>query len=226
MDSRTNERGPRAIVFDLDGTLVDSLADLTASLNRLLRADGRRTLAIPETTRMVGDGIGKLVERALNATGGVPAGGLGDFVTRISADYEANAAVLTQPYPGVKEALAAFARAGHPLAVCTNKPVAASNVLLQAMGLAEFFGTVIGGDSLPVRKPDPATLQTAIARVGGTLDNALMVGDSEVDLATARAAGVPMVLVSYGYCRRPVAELDADATIDRFEDLAGILNDF
>ncbi len=219
-------RRPRAVVFDLDGTLVDSAPDLAASLNRLLQADGRGTLAVAEVTPMVGDGISKLVERALAATGTVPAGRLHSYVERFSADYLANAAVLTKPYPRVLETLTALGVAGHPLAVCTNKPIAATNAVLRAVGLARFFAVVIGGDSLPARKPDPAPLRAAMERVGAVAENTLMVGDSENDLAMARAASVPAVLVTYGYCRRPVAELDADALMNRFDELPGILDKF
>ncbi len=211
------------VVFDLDGTLADSAPDLRAAANRRLAQAGRRPIGPEEARRFVGDGVAAFVERAFAATG--PALGpdaLADAARAFLADYEENAAVLTRPYPGAAEALERLAAAGRRLAVCTNKPQAAAERLLAELGLARFFEAVAGGDRYPVRKPDPGHLLGLLAEMGGAPGAAAMVGDSGIDAETARAAGVPFVLVSWGYARTPLADLPADRRIDRFADLPGL----
>ncbi len=215
----------RAVVFDLDGTLVDSAPDLLAAANAVLAAAGRRRLDLAEIKTMIGDGTTRLVERALAATGAGPKDSR-PYVAQFLAHYERAAADLTRPYPGVEATIEGLARAGLRLAICTNKPYRATNTVLAAFGLRRFFDVVVGGDSLPVRKPDPLVLLAALERLGVRPDEAVMVGDNEHDVATARAAGVAMILVSYGYARVPVAELDADRLIDRFEELPAALAAF
>ena len=156
---------PRTLVFDLDGTLVDSVPDLAAALNRLMAARGLPGFALSEVVRMVGDGAGVLVERAFAARGRRPdAAALAAFL----ADYGAHAAVYTRAYPGVAETLRALAEAGWILAVCTNKPVAPARTLLAALELDGFFAAIGGGDSFPVRKPDPGHLLATLHAAGGT----------------------------------------------------------
>lgn len=214
----------RALVFDLDGTLVDSAPDLAAAVNRLLVAEGRRQLELGEVEWMVGDGVHKLVERALAATGPVPAPHQPALVRRFLADYQANALVHTRPFPGVSETLAQLRARGLALAVCTNKPTAAAMAVLHGLGLAAFFDAVVGGDSLPVRKPEPGPLLHILDRLGVAPDAVLMVGDSANDVATARAAGVPVVVVAYGYGRDPADELGADAVIERIGELPALID--
>ena len=158
-----------AVVFDLDGTLVDSLPDLQAALNRLLATRGLAPLSVPRVREMVGDGAKRLVERAFAARG-LAAGvdELADFL----ADYEANCALATRVYPGIPEALQTLAAQGHKLAVCTNKPAAATRNVLDALGLAPFFGAVVGGDSTPYRKPDPRHLAQALSGLIPIRENA------------------------------------------------------
>ncbi|MBI1777068.1 MAG: phosphoglycolate phosphatase [Proteobacteria bacterium] len=212
----------RAVVFDLDGTLVDSAPDLLAAANLLLESLGRRQLGLTEIKAMIGDGTTRLVERALAATGAVPADSK-LHVERFLAAYEAEATRLTQPYPGVLPTLQHLAEDGIRLAVCTNKPLKATTAVLGGLGLDRFFSAVVGGDSLAVRKPDPRVLLEALARLETAPNQAVMVGDNEHDVATARAAGVPMILVSYGYARLPVAELGADRLLHRFDALPAAL---
>lgn len=186
----------RTILFDLDGTLVDSAPDLRAALNRLMDAHGLPGFALPEVVAMVGDGAKALVERALVARGqSFEAAALDAFL----ADYTAHAAVETRPYDGILEALDALAAGGWALAVCTNKPEAAARELLQALGLLPRFRALGGGDSFPVRKPDPGHLLATLALAGGDAQSAVMVGDHHNDIATAEGAGIPAIFAGWGY---------------------------
>lgn len=213
----------RAVVFDLDGTLVDSAPDLRVAVNRMLAEHGRRALDLDEVIGMIGDGATKLVERAL-AAGGGPAGDLAAHTRRFLDLYEGNAADATRPYDGVPETLAALRGAGVVLGVCTNKPEKATLEVLRDLDLARWFTAVVGGDSLDgVRKPDPRALLAAVARLGTSPDHAVMVGDNANDVGAARAAGIPVIVRAGGYSRTPAAELGADAVIDAFADLPAAL---
>ncbi|BBK41262.1 phosphoglycolate phosphatase [Allostella vacuolata] len=215
----TLERFP-AIIFDFDGTLVDSAADLRTALNMLLAEARLPAQPIEAVRRMIGDGALKLVERGFAAAGRPVAGdALARQGQRFLELYEPISADSTQPYPGVVETLERLAAAGHRLGLCTNKPERATRLMLETLRLDRLLTSVVGGDTLPVRKPDPAPLLAAIAGLGLAPAQALMVGDNEHDVATAKAAGVPVVAVSYGYARVPLAELHADATIDAFDEL-------
>ena len=214
---------PRAVVFDLDGTLIDSGPDLARLLNKVLIEHGRSAVDPAQVRGFVGDGLAKLVERGFEATGGCAPDQLQGAIRRCIECYEAEPALLTRLYPGVPETLRRLKEEGRQLAICTNKADRVTHAVLRALGLDGFFGAVIGGDTLAVRKPDPAPLRAAIARLGIPADEAIMVGDNEHDAATARAAGIPCVLVSYGYARAPLASLAAAATIERFADLSAVL---
>jgi phosphoglycolate phosphatase len=207
-----------ALLFDLDGTLVDSVPDLAAAANRLLAEFGQAPLGQVEIAEMVGDGVAKLVERVLAARG-LAEVAPEPAVRRFSAFYEADAATLTRPYPGVLDGLAALAEAGTRLAVCTNKPATATRAVLDALGLARFFPVVLGGDSLSVRKPDPAPLTEALARLGVRPEAAAMLGDHRNDVLAAKGAGVVAILARYGYGSATLGELKPDAAIDAFEEL-------
>ncbi|APF39294.1 phosphoglycolate phosphatase (plasmid) [Chelatococcus daeguensis] len=215
---------PKAILFDLDGTLVDSARDLTDAVNALLAEEGLPQVSLAAVKSMIGDGAAKLVERALAATGGdlsrLPA-----HVVRFLAIYETGAAGHTAAYPGVPEVLHELKRRGLRLAVVTNKPYAATMDILEALGLAGFFGAVIGGDSLPERKPHPAPLQAALARLEVSPEAAIMVGDNYHDVEAARAAGVRAFAVTYGYSHRPHAELGADRLLDTMSELPLLLDE-
>lgn len=213
----------RAVVFDLDGTLVDSAPDLRVAVNRMLAEHGRRALGLDEVIGMIGDGATKLVERALAASGG-PAGDLAAHTRRFLDFYEGNAADATRPYDGVPETLAALHGAGMALGVCTNKPETATLEVLRDLDLAHWFAAVIGGDSLDgVRKPDPRALLAAVARLGTSPEHAVMVGDNANDVGAARAAGIPVIVRAGGYTRTPAADLGADAVIDAFAALPAAL---
>lgn len=186
----------KTAVFDLDGTLVDSAPDLHAAINRLMAARDLPGFALPDIVAMVGDGARALVERALIARGhAFDAAALDAFL----ADYTANAAVATRPYPGVVATLETLAARGWRLAVCTNKPEAAAREVLAALDLTRFFASVGGGDSYPTRKPDPAHLLGTLRDAGGDVAGAVMIGDHHNDIAAAEGAGIPAIFAAWGY---------------------------
>lgn len=207
--------GDAAIVFDLDGTLVDSLGDLTAALNRMLEETGRTPLDSARTRGMVGDGAAMLVERALAATGERP-DDPDRHLRRFLEIYETGLALSTKPFAGVAETLAELGTAGWRLAICTNKPRQAAIGLLTTLGLIGRFDLVAGGDSFATRKPDPGPLLGILAALEVSPGRAVMVGDHLHDVACARAAGVPVVGVSYGYFDGPAHALGADLVVDCF----------
>lgn len=190
-------------MLDLDGTLIDTVPDLAAALNRLLVARGLAPLSFAETASMVGDGVAKLVARGLAARGGVADAA---DVAAFSADYGAHAAVDSRVYPLVADTLRGLAEDGWRLAVCTNKPEAAARGLLTALGLAPLFAAVGGGDSFPVRKPDPAHLLSTLRAAGGEPGRAVMAGDHANDVAAARGAGMPCIFAAWGYGPPAMAE--------------------
>ena len=210
------------LVFDLDGTLVDSVLDLRAALNEMLRERGRRELSPPQVRRMVGDGVPVLVARALTASGADPSEAV-TALPRFLEIYEANAAQLTRPYPGVPETLTALRHRGYRAAICTNKPQRATIAVLRGVGLLPLFDGIAGGDRFAVRKPDPGHLLGVISELGASPAASAMIGDNENDAAAARAASVPLVLMRYGYARVDPDTLSADALLDRFSQLPDAL---
>lgn len=204
----------RLAIFDLDGTLVDSAPDLHAALDRLMAARSLPGFSRAEVVGMIGDGARVLVERALAARGQPfdPAA-LDAFL----ADYTAHAAVETRPFPGIPEALDRLQADGWRLAVCTNKPVAPARELLGALGLLDRLAAVGGGDSFPVRKPDPGHLLATIEAAGGNAGTTVMIGDHRNDVRAARGAGVPCVFVGWGY--GPLAMADGVPVATRPETL-------
>ncbi|MBC7908186.1 MAG: phosphoglycolate phosphatase [Rhodospirillaceae bacterium] len=213
-------RSKRAVIFDLDGTLIHSLPDLTAAINMTLAEHGRTPLTEADLGPMVGDGAHTLVERAFAARGGLPGPEVAPFLERFLGHYEPNATVLTRPYPHVAETLARLRAKGILLAVCTNKPTAATHQILAALELGAYFPVVIGGDDTPALKPNPAHLHTVLDRLGVGHDEAVMVGDSINDVLAAKGAGVTCIAVSFGYARGSVHELGADLVVDDFRTIA------
>jgi phosphoglycolate phosphatase len=213
----------KAIIFDLDGIMVDSARDLRDAVNVLLVEEGLRQIDLDEIKSMIGDGIAKLVERAISATGGDLAG-LPEFVARFLKIYEANTSHHTEAYSGVVDALAGLRRLGLSLAVVTNKPYAATIGILDALDLHTYFDAVIGGDTLPERKPHPAPILAALKHLGVVPKAALMIGDNFHDVQAARAAGVRAFAVTYGYSHKPHAELGADHLIDTMSELLLIID--
>ena len=211
------------MVFDLDGTLVDTSFDLTASLNHSLVAMGRPAVDAATVRHLVGHGARVLIERGLALSGGGSEAEITQALPLFLDYYAAHVAEGSRPYPGTEAMLGTLAAAGVRLAICTNKPVALSRALIAALGWSGRFAANLGGDSLRVRKPNPAPLLAAIAAAGGDPSDAVFVGDTLVDVAAARAAGVPVIAVSFGFADRPAAELGADAVIDHFDQLVEII---
>ncbi|MDO8885074.1 MAG: phosphoglycolate phosphatase [Pseudotabrizicola sp.] len=210
------------LVFDLDGTLVDSAPDIHAAVARMLAEEGQAALDLATVTSFVGNGLPKLVERVIAHVGMDMA--QHPRLTKATLDhYNAASSDLTRPYPGVVAVLSELQAAGHVMAICTNKPVAPARAILRDLGLQGFFSVVIGGDSLPVTKPDPAPLHACIAALGG--GPVIYIGDSEVDAATAAAAGVPFALFTEGYRKTPVADLPHDVAFSDFHALSAVLAD-
>lgn len=209
-----------AIIFDFDGTLIDSAPDIALGLNRLLVQEGRSELPLADVHAMIGDGAARLVEQAFAATGAALApDALAPMTARYLDLYGALPVDRACLYPGVVQTLAALKAAGHRLGLCTNKPAGISHDLLAELGLAPFFDAVAGGDTVAEKKPHPAPLLWVMDRLGVGASGAVMVGDNANDVAAARGAGVPAVAVAYGYPRMPLADLGADIIIDRFADL-------
>jgi phosphoglycolate phosphatase len=212
-----------AVLFDLDGTLVDTAPDLADALNHVLVREGRAPIE-PESVRLlVGDGARALIEKGMAETGApaTPAQ-LERLFAAFLRYYGEHIADSSRLFPGAGETLAALGRDSR-LAICTNKPEALSRQLLAALGIAERFQAVVGGDSLPIRKPHPGHLFGTLEQLGVAPDRAVMVGDSPNDIASARAAGVPVVAVSFGYTRVAPAELGADRLIHCFDELPAAL---
>jgi phosphoglycolate phosphatase len=208
------------LVFDLDGTLVDTAPDLVSALNVALRLENLHPLSLAAATNMIGNGTRVLLERGLDARARtVSAERFETLHDALLAHYTAHIADESRPYEGVEDTVQDFRDAGARLAVCTNKQERLSTLLLREINLLHAFDAVCGGDTLPVRKPDGRHLSGTIARAGGRVERAVMIGDSINDLKVARAAGVPVILVDFGYTEIPARDLGADTVISRFSDL-------
>lgn len=214
-----------ALVFDLDGTVIDTAPDLGAALNFGLAEAGLNTVS-PESVRaMIGDGLRKLLERGMALQGAeVSEAELDTWMPVVLEHYSAHIADTSVPFPGAVEHLHQVREQGLKTAICTNKPVDLAEKLLAELDMTNLFDAVLGGDSLAVKKPDAGHLLGTLERIGATPGRAAMIGDSGNDAAAARNAGVPVVLVSFGYTAIPVEALDADAVVDHFDELLPALN--
>jgi phosphoglycolate phosphatase len=215
-----------AVVFDLDGTLIDSAPDIHLALNRTLAEAGREGVTLDAVKRMVGDGAERLVESGFAATGEAVAGAaLRRAYARFLTHYEGpDAARLTRPYPGVVETLERLLRDGFRLGICTNKPAGPTADVLRQLDLAKYFGAVVTPEHVPAHKPNPAHLLAVLSRLGAARKESVMVGDNANDVATARGAGVAVIAVSYGYPRMSPEALGADLLIDRMAALPDALH--
>jgi phosphoglycolate phosphatase len=210
----------KAILFDLDGTLVDTAPDLAAATDYALGRAGRPAIGLDAVRHMVGDGARALLEKGFRASGSMPAPDQFEIAFKdFMHHYGRHLADTSRPFPGVVTCLAALAEQDYALAVCTNKPEALSRSLLDQLGLSNFFGAVVGGDSLTMRKPDPGHIHGTLERLGPAFDWAAMVGDSANDVNAAKAAGLPCVVVSFGYTQIAPRDLGGDRLIDHFADL-------
>lgn len=214
------------VVFDLDGTLVDTAPDLIDALNVVFAREGLPPVDPVAGRGMIGGGARKMIEAGLRQQGRSISGEavdrmFGNFV----AHYTEHVADRSRPFPGVETALDRLAAKGCRLAVCTNKLEGLSRLLLDALGLTRHFAVICGQNTFGIQKPDPEILRRTIRAAGGEVGHAVFVGDSDIDLATARAAGVPMVAVDFGYCEPPVRELGPDRLIGHFDQLAAAVRD-
>jgi len=210
----------RTIIFDLDGTLIDTAPDLVDTLNVVFAREGLPPVPYETARNLIGGGARMMIVRGIEAEGRTvePA-----EIERLFQDfivhYSAHIADRSRPFPGLVDALDALAAANWRFAVCTNKLESLSVLLLKELGLAHRFAVICGQDTFGVQKPDPEILRRTVKAAGGTLQNAIMIGDSLTDIRTARAAGVPVIAVDFGYTERPVAELGPDRIISRFGEL-------
>lgn len=208
------------IVFDLDGTLVDTAPDLIGALNFVLEREGVPPLPLPSARNMIGAGARRLIERGLEREGRTVRA---EDVARMTADfidyYAAHIAEASRPFEGLDDALDHLAARGFRFAVCTNKLEGLSRRLLDQLGLTARFAAICGADTFGVSKPDPAILRQTVARAGTELSATIMVGDAGTDIGVARRAGVPVIGVSYGYTDVPIAELKPDRLIHHLSEL-------
>ncbi len=214
----------RAVIFDLDGTLVDTAPDLMRATNHVLASLGRLPVTADQVRHFVGHGARALITRGMAATGGLPADF--DIETHLQTfvgHYAENIADGSLPFPGVVDLLERLRAEGVGLGVCTNKLESLSLKLLEALDLIKYFGSVVGPDTIGIAKPDPRPFHEAVARLGLEAPRAVMVGDSETDVLTARAAGVPMIAVPFGYTPTPVSDFGPDFLVPHFSEMHEVL---
>jgi len=208
------------IVFDLDGTLIDTAPDLISTLNIILTREGLPPVPYDDARRMIGGGAKGMIAKALDAEGRPDLKtDLDRMFSAFIEHYAAHIADRSRPFPHLEATLDRLAGAGHRLAVCTNKLEWLSVLLLNTLELSPRFGAICGQDTFGVMKPDPEILRQTIRRVGGEVDRAIMVGDSGTDIRTARAAKVPVIAVDFGYSEAPIETLQPDRLISSFRDL-------
>ena len=210
----------RTVVFDLDGTLVDTAPDLITALNFVLDREGMSPIPLASARNMIGAGARRMIERGLEAEGRVVSP---DDISRLTGDfidyYAAHIAVASRPFDGLEAALDDLAARGYQFAVCTNKLEWLSKKLLDELGLSRRFAAICGADTFGVSKPDPVILQQTVARAGGAMASTIMVGDAGTDIGVARRAGVPVIGVSFGYTDVPIEDLKPDRLIHHMRDL-------
>lgn len=208
------------LVFDLDGTLVDTAPDLIAATNHALADLGLEPIAGSALRPHIGRGARHMILEGLRQSGkSLPEAEIERLLERFLAYYEANIAVESRPFAGAVGALAKFRDAGVRLVVCTNKRENLSRSLLAALEIDHFFAALAGRDTFPVSKPDPGHLTGAVRLAGGEPQRAIMIGDTTIDVATAKSARVPVIACSFGYCDVPIGTLEADVVIDHFDEL-------
>jgi phosphoglycolate phosphatase len=214
----------KALIFDLDGTLIDSAPDLRTATNKVLTSYQRRSLSLSEVKSFVGNGASKLIERAFCATGeAADPMDLPKLTAEFLAFYEGHEADKTLLYDGVMEILCILKDKGYRLALCTNKPQIPSEHILRDFGLKDLFEVVIGGDQLPTKKPNPEMIHWVLNQMELSADEAIMIGDTINDINGAKNAKMRNVAVSFGYNKGKIEELGADVVIDEFKELLDVL---
>ena len=210
----------RTVVFDLDGTLVDTAPDLINALNYVLDREGMPPVPLPAARTMIGAGARRMLERGLELEGRAVALEELDRLTRDFIDYyAAHIADASRPFEGLEGALDDLAARGYRFAVCTNKLEWLSKLLLDRLGLSARFAAICGADTFGIAKPDPAILRQTVARAGGEMSSTVMVGDAGPDIGVARRAGVPVIGVEFGYTEVPIADLKPDLLIGHMGQL-------
>lgn len=210
----------RAVIFDLDGTLADTAPDLMHATNQILAESGREHVTLAQVRDFVGHGARALIARGFKATGEpVSEAEIEPLYRRFIDFYSANIAEGSTLFPGVRPVLERCRAEGIVLGVCTNKLEGLSVQLLEALDASHYFGAIVGPDTIGIAKPDPAPYRETLKRLGGRHLRSLMVGDSETDIKTARAAGVPAIGVTFGYTARPVAEFGPDRLVSHFDEM-------
>jgi phosphoglycolate phosphatase len=208
------------IVFDLDGTLIDTAPDLIDTLNVIFAREGWPPVAYDTARNLIGGGARMMIARGMAAEGVfIAPEKLEQMFADFIAHYSEHLADRSRPFPGLTDALDALAAGGSRFAVCTNKLERLSVMLLKELELADRFAAICGQDTFGMQKPDPEVLRRTVAAAGGSLAHSIMIGDSAADIRTARAAGIPVIAVDFGYSDRPVAELGPDRIISRFAEL-------
>ena len=208
-----------AVIFDLDGTLVDTAPDLMLATNHVLAGAGRRAMTMAEMRAFVGHGARALISRGFAATGTpVAPAALEPLYQQFVTYYGANICQGSTIFPGLVALLQRCQAEGLKLGVCTNKLEGLSVQLLEALELKRYFGAVVGPDTLGIAKPDPAPYRETLRQLGGAA-RSVMIGDSETDILTARAAGVPVIAVPFGYTPKPVAEYGPDALVEHYDEM-------
>jgi phosphoglycolate phosphatase len=214
----------RTVVFDLDGTLVDTAPDLINALNFVLDREGLPPVPLHAARTMIGAGARRLIERGLELDGRAAST---QDIDRLTSDfidyYAAHIADASRPFEGLESALDDLSAHGYCFAVCTNKLEWLSKLLLDQLGLSLRFSAICGADTFGVSKPDPAILRQTVARAGGQLSSAIMVGDAGPDIGVARRAGIPVIGVEFGYTEVPIAELKPDRVIGHMRELPAVV---
>ena len=209
-----------ALLFDLDGTLLNTALDLQGALNHCLKRAGRTPVSLEDLEHMVGQGAKALLERGLNATGGLPDEETFDQLLAEFFDYYGkHLAEESYPYPGLLDALDKLDKDGFLMAVCTNKPVGFADEIVDAYDLRTYFPVVTGGDSFDIRKPNPAHVTRTLNMITPTRTSGIMIGDTHNDIDAGRAAGIKTIAVSFGFSMTPATDLGADKVIDHFDEL-------
>ncbi len=214
----------RAVVFDLDGTLIDSAPDIADALNMVMAELGRVGFTDAKVREMVGTGWAGLLERCMETTGGMPDQGLEWVTERFRIHYVPRSTRLSSLYPTVMDAIRELHGDGVAMGICTNKRQEATDIVVDGFGLGPYMGAVVGGDT-GVMKPDPKHIEVVLNKLGIGAGEAVMIGDSSADLVAARGLSMPCVLVRYGYTAKPVEELGGDMLIDNMAELHDVLPD-
>lgn len=220
VSAQTDPMSAPTLVFDLDGTLIDTAPDLLGTLNIILAAERLPTVPMGDARALIGHGVRALLEKGFVASGVTPPPArMDELYAQFLDHYAAHIADESRPFPGALEAMEQFAAAGWQLAICTNKLERLTRLLLERFDITHRFAAICGSDTFGVAKPDPRSLLGVVERAGGTIERAIMVGDSATDIDTARAAGIPVVAVDFGYTPVPVYTLGPDSVIGSFGEL-------